>query len=57
MASFDQRNKKSLANITNPLEMMKGALSEDVRLPSIVEFAEHPSFLELIGYTLDKKLY
>jgi hypothetical protein len=45
MASFDQRNKKSLANITNPLEMMKGALSEDVRLPSIVEFAEHPSFL------------
>jgi hypothetical protein len=45
MSSFDQRNKKSLENIQNPLEMFKGALSEDVRLPSIVEFAEHPSFL------------
>jgi hypothetical protein len=45
MASFDQRNQKSLENLQNPLEMLKGALTEDVRLPSIVEFAEHPSFL------------
>ena len=45
MTSFDQRNKKSLSSLQNPLEMMKGALAEDVRLPSIVEFAEHPSFL------------
>lgn len=45
MTSFDQRNKKSLTTLQNPLEMMKGALSETVRLPSIVEFAEHPSFL------------
>ncbi len=45
MTSFDQRNKKSLTTLKNPLEMIKGALSEDIRLPSIVEFAEHPSFL------------
>ncbi len=45
MTSFDQRNQKSLNHLQNPLEMMKGALAEDVRLPSIVEFAEHPSFL------------
>ncbi len=45
MTSFDQRNKKSLSNLQNPLEMMKGALGQDIRLPSIVEFAEHPSFL------------
>ncbi len=45
MTSFDQRNQKSLTNLQNPLEMIKGALSEEVRLPSIVEFAEHPSFL------------
>ena len=45
MTSFDQRNKKSLNSLQNPLEMIKGALAEEVRLPSIVEFAEHPSFL------------
>jgi hypothetical protein len=45
MTSFDQRNKKSLSSLQNPLEMMKGALAEEVRLPSIIEFAEHPSFL------------